>query len=332
MRADRLVATLLLLQARGRVTAAEVAAELEVSERTARRDLDALSMAGIPVYSQQGRGGGWSLIGGARTDLSGLSAPEARALFLVAGPSSVATPELKAALRKLVHALPEPLRRSAEAATSAVVVDPASWGQHAAPAPAHLGALQHAVVEGLQVVLGYEDRQRNATERVAHPLGLIAKGGVWYLVADTANGMRTFRVNRVRSVQLTGDAVERPDGFDLVETWNAIAADVEEKRTPFRTGAVIRRGQLWYLWGSMGNRLTVVGDVDDERVAIELRSVGPDVLAAEIAGFGGAIEVEDADVRRALARIGAELTAAFGRRAPPSRRRPARRTMPRHRR
>ena len=306
------MATLLLLQTKGRVTAAEVAAELEISERTARRDLEALSMAGIPVYSQQGRGGGWSLIGGARTDLTGLSGPEARALFLVAGPSSVATPELKTALRKLVHALPEPMRRSAEAASGAVVVDPASWGQHAAPAPPYLGDLQHAVVDGVQVVLGYEDRQRNTTERVVHPLGLIAKGGVWYLVANTANGMRTFRVNRVRSVQVTGDAVVRPDGFDLVETWNAIVADVEEKRTPYRTHAVIRRDELWYLWGSMGSRLTVVGDIDAEHVEVELRSVGPDVLAAEIAGFGSAVEVDDPAVRRALARIGAELTAAFG--------------------
>ena len=93
MRADRLVATLLLLQARGRVTAAEVAKELEVSLRTARRDLEALSVAGIPVYSQTGRGGGWSLVGGARTDLSGLTAAEARALFLVAGPSAAVTRE-----------------------------------------------------------------------------------------------------------------------------------------------------------------------------------------------------------------------------------------------
>ncbi|HEX4903926.1 MAG TPA: WYL domain-containing protein [Acidimicrobiales bacterium] len=312
MRADRLVATLLLLQTKGRVTAAEVAAELEISERTARRDLEALSLAGIPVYSQQGRGGGWSLIGGARTDLTGLTAPEARALFLVAGPSSVATPELKAALRKLVGALPEPMRRSAEAASTAVVVDPASWGEHATPPPPHLTELQHAVVEGLQVVLAYEDRQRNATERVVHPLGLIAKGGVWYLVADTANGMRTFRVNRVRAVTLTDDPVVRPDGFDLVETWNAIAADVEEKRTPFRTRATIRRHELWYLWGTFGNRLTVTGDVDAEVVEIELRGHGPEALAAEIAGFGSAIDVEDTDVRRALARIGAELTAAFG--------------------
>ena len=92
VRADRLVATLLFLQARGRVTAAEVATELEVSVKTARRDLEALSIAGIPVYSQPGRGGGWALVGGARTDLSGLTAAEARTLFLVAGPSSAASP------------------------------------------------------------------------------------------------------------------------------------------------------------------------------------------------------------------------------------------------
>src|SRR6185503_17075411 len=97
MRADRLVATLLVLQARGRVTAAELAEELEVSERTARRDLEALAMAGVPVYSQAGRGSGWSLIGGARTDLSGLTGAEARALFLLAGPSAPATPPVKAA-------------------------------------------------------------------------------------------------------------------------------------------------------------------------------------------------------------------------------------------
>ena len=96
MRADRLVATLLLLQSRKRVTAADVAAELEVSVRTARRDLEALSAAGIPVFPQAGRGGGWELVGGARTDLSGLTADEARTLFMVAGPEAAATPELKA--------------------------------------------------------------------------------------------------------------------------------------------------------------------------------------------------------------------------------------------
>ena len=128
MRADRLVATLLILQARGRVTAAELAEELEVSLKTARRDLEALAIAGLPVYSQPGKGGGWQLLGGARTDLSGLTAAEARTLFLVAGPSSSLPPEGKAALRKLVRALPETFRAEAEAAQAAVVLDPTRWG------------------------------------------------------------------------------------------------------------------------------------------------------------------------------------------------------------
>src|SRR5882757_7075036 len=165
MRADRLVALLMLLQTRGHVTAREVAEELEVSERTARRDLDALGLAGLPIYSQQGRNGGWQLLGGARTDLSGLTAAEARALFLVAGPSSTATPKVKAALRKLVSALPEPFRESAELATNAVVVDPADWGRSATerPPPRHLEAIQQAVVEGEQVTLGYVARDGATT-------------------------------------------------------------------------------------------------------------------------------------------------------------------------
>src|SRR3954453_13467414 len=156
MRADRLVAILLLLQARTQVTVAEVAAELEISERTARRGLDPLGMAGLPVYSQPGRNGGWRLAGGGRTDLSGLTAAETRALFLVAGPSSAsatATPQVKAALRKLVRALPEPLRSGAEAASQAVVVDPSGWDDRIPrrPAPPFLDDVQRAVVDGEQV-------------------------------------------------------------------------------------------------------------------------------------------------------------------------------------
>jgi predicted DNA-binding transcriptional regulator YafY len=179
MRADRLVAALLVLQARGRVTASELADELEISERTARRDLESLALAGIPVYSQRGRGGGWALVGGARTDLSGLTAAEARTLFLVAGPASNATPEVKAALRKLVRALPAPMRAGAQAAAAAVVLDPSSWDRAAVSPPAHLAPLQRAVVDGVQVELGYTDRDRSDSERTVHPLGLVAKGSVW---------------------------------------------------------------------------------------------------------------------------------------------------------
>src|SRR3984957_8534621 len=231
VRADRLVATLLFLQSRGRATVAEVALELEVSPRTARRDLAALAMAGVRVYSQAGRGGGWSLVGGARTDLSGLNAAEARALFLVAGPGA-ATPEVKAALRKLVRALPETFRASAESAGGAVIIDASDWDRLPVDLPVHLAALQQAVVDGVQVRLDYAGRDREPGERVVHPLGLVAKRQTWYLIADTDAGMRTFRVNRVRAVELTDQPVQRPAGFDLAQTWQTVLSTIDERRTP----------------------------------------------------------------------------------------------------
>jgi predicted DNA-binding transcriptional regulator YafY len=290
-----------------------VAEELEVSERTARRDLEALAMAGIPVYSQQGRGGGWSLLGGSRTDLSGLTAAEAQALFLVAGPSSAVTPEVRAALRKLVRALPEPFRAEAEAASAAVVVDPASWGR--APrtwTPPHLPALQRAVVGGEVVRLGYTGREGAATERPVHPLGLVAKGSVWYLIAGTAAGLRTFRVSRVTSVAPTGEPVERPDGFDLAETWRAIAEEVDERRAPFRARAFVAPELAPIVRDNFGKRLRWVGDAPDGRVEVDVGSQDAWILAAELAGYGSRIEVvSPPEVRARLAELGAELLATY---------------------
>src|SRR3954471_9664848 len=241
MRADRLVAILLLLQARGQVTAGEVAAELEISERTARRDLDALGMAGLPVYSQQGRNGGGGR-GGGRTDLSGLTAQEAQALFLVAGPSSSATPEVKAALRKLMRALPEGFRDHAQAASGAVVVDPGGWDRapgSGPPTPPLLDVVQQAVIEGSQLELAYIARDGEATTRVIHPLGLATKGPQWYLVADTTRGLRTFRVDRMQTVVATGERVVRPDGFDLADAWRMITGKVDELRAPLRARVLL---------------------------------------------------------------------------------------------
>ena len=116
------------MQSRGRVTAAELAAEAGVSVATARRDLEALSAAGVPVYPQAGRGGGWQLIGGARTNLSGLSAPEAHALFTLAGPAAEVSEQAKTALRKLVRALPATFRADAESAARTTIIDPSRWG------------------------------------------------------------------------------------------------------------------------------------------------------------------------------------------------------------
>jgi len=288
MRADRLVAILLLLQTRGQVTAAEVAAELEVSERTARRDLDALGMAGLPIYSRQGRNGGWQLLGGARTDLTGLTSDEARALFLVAGPSSTATPEIKAALRKLVRALPETFRSHAEAASTAVVRDPNAWGTTAPlrPTPTHLDAVQRLVIEGEQAMLGYVDRERNTTERTVHPLGLATKGQTWYLVADTSNGLRTFRVDRIASVASTGAPVVRPHGFVLADAWKLIADEVDKRRSPVWARGSADPPLLWILRGALGNRLQIGGATADGRVEIEVRGRTARALSARSPATG----------------------------------------------
>jgi predicted DNA-binding transcriptional regulator YafY len=316
VRADRLVAVLLLLQARGHVTAAEVATELEVSERTARRDLEALGMAGVPVYSRPGRGGGWQLVGGARTDLTGLTAAEARALFLVAGPSSSATPQVKTALRKLVRALPEPFRADAEAAATAVVVDPTSWGRpvRSRATPRFLDDLQRAVVEGEQVVLGYVAREGAASTRLVHPLGLATKGTAWYLVADTAAGFRTFRVDRVAAVEPTGDAVVRPEDFDLEAAWRLITETVDQRWATFTAHATATPDIVPVLRMVLGNQVRIGPAGVTGRVEVEIGASDVRVLAGVIAGFGDALIVRDPpELLEHLARIGAELTQVYAR-------------------
>jgi predicted DNA-binding transcriptional regulator YafY len=287
-----------------------------VSERTARRDLEALGMAGLPIYSQQGRGGGWQLAGGGRTDLSGLTAAEARALFLVAGPSSSATPEVKAALRKLVRALPEDFRPSAEAVATSVVVDPSGWDAPARSAPhrtpPHLDAVQRAVVEGEQVVLGYVARDRASTTRTVHPLGLAAKGTVWYLVADTEAGLRTFRVDRVTSVEPTGEPVVRPDGFELTEAWRLISDQIEERRAPVRARAWAVPDIVPVCRWVLGTRVRIGPAGPDGRIEVELRGHSLQSLAGEIAGFGASVDVQEPpELRTLLADIGNQLTKAY---------------------
>lgn len=314
MRADRLVATLLLLQARKRVTAAEVAAELEVSERTARRDLDALSAAGIPVYALPGRGGGWELIGGARTDLSGLTADEAKTLFLVAGPAAAATPELKSALRKLVRALPEPFRERAETVAKSVVIDPNAWGKARSPAqPPYLDALQTALANGEQVQLGYADRAGKTSTRTVHPLGLAMKGTVWYLVANTDAGLRTFRVWRVSSVQPTGEPVVRPPDFDLDREWQRIVANVDELRTPVWVDAIADADVVPVLRWIYDRQVTIDDEArPDGRVAVRIGAQNVRWVVAQIAGFGRRIEVVGpAEAVSELRRIAAELVATY---------------------
>ncbi|MGY1666318.1 helix-turn-helix transcriptional regulator [Geodermatophilus sp. SYSU D00696] len=313
MRADRLVAALLLLQARGRVTAASLARELEVSVATARRDLEALSAAGIPVYPQAGRGGGWRLIGGARTDLSGLTGPEARALFLLLGPASSAAPAARSALRKLLQALPGAFRTDAAAAAEAVVVDPAGWGERARERP-EVALLMDAVVGRRVVEFDYTGRGAAPTRRRAEPWGLVDKDGTWYLVAGTPAGRRTFRVDRIGAPVVTGAAFERPADLDLPRAWDEVAGEVERRRS-LVTATVRAPAHLAAVLGDrFGRHCAVVGGPDGDG-CVQLRVAAHTVrsVAEQLAGFGAAVEVvEPTAVRAELAAIGGELVRRHG--------------------
>jgi len=323
MRADRLVAIVLLLQTHSQLTVDDLAARLEVSERTIRRDLEGLSGAGVPVYAQRGRGGGWALLGGHRINLSGLTAAEAEALFLVAGPNALVgvgvDPGVKSALRKLLAALPAPMREQAAAAGSAVLVDPAAWGR-TSDQPAHLDLLRKAVVAGVQVDITYaKPRQAPAIRRV-HPYGLVSKAGIWYLLAGAEAGLRTFRVSRVRAAAVTDEPVERPEDFDLAEAWESVQSDFPARAYEGGVTAelLVEPGAVRYVsavlsrWANLKER--PAGDAHGAWLGYTASFPNPDVAAAELVRFGRRIEVVGPpEVRAALARLGEELVAAYGR-------------------
>jgi len=313
MRADRLVAALLLMQSRGRVTATELASQLEVSVATARRDLEALSAAGIPVYPQPGRGGGWSLVGGARTDLSGLSATEAQALFLLVGPAAAVSDEAKAALRKLVQALPQTFRADAEAAASATMIDPTRWGERDRSRPAMVDQLQAAVIRQRKVRLTYTNSARVRSTRLIDPWGLVDKDETWYLIAGTEQGQRTFRVDRILEAEPTGQPAARPDDFALASAWEQVVGEVEQRRSRTWATVLIDARFVPILRDHFGRHCHTDGQLGDGRARVRIAAPTPLDIARNLAGWGATIEViEPHSVQAELARIGAQLAGQYG--------------------
>jgi predicted DNA-binding transcriptional regulator YafY len=222
MRADRLLSILLLLQARQRQTARELAQRLEVSERTILRDMSALGSAGIPVRAERGAGGGWMLLDSYRTTLTGLKEAEMHALFLARPPRLLADLGLEKAaevgLLKLLAALPSGSRRGAQDISQRIHVDVGGW-RRAEEATPQLSVLQEAVWQERRLRIVYQRGDESVVERVVDPLGLVAKGSVWYLVAGVAGEPRSYRASRVREAALLEERCARPDGFDLVAYW-----------------------------------------------------------------------------------------------------------------
>ncbi|WP_040163560.1 helix-turn-helix transcriptional regulator [Microbacterium gorillae] len=233
MRADRLVSLVLLLRQRGRMTASALAAELEVSTRTVLRDIEALSTAGVPVYVDRGRHGGFSLLPGFRTELTGLSPDEAVAL-ITAGRAHTdghfgMSASLAAAMLKVRDALPDAHRQGIEDASARFLVEPATdllsrpRAAEEIP-PAVLTAVRRAVVEGLRLRIEYAAPESPPTSRTVDPLGLVTVRGRAYLLATVVGADRTYRLSRVRAAEVLPDAAVRPADVDLAADWERRSA------------------------------------------------------------------------------------------------------------
>ena len=226
MRADRLLSILLLLQVHRRQTARELARRLEVSDRTIHRDMEALSAAGFPVFAERGSGGGWMLVEGYKTNLTGLNKDEIQALFLTKPLQLLADLGLDkasdAAMIKLSAALPSTHRDNAEHARQRIHIDITGWNRSDERVRL-LPVLQQAVWQERKLKFTYERAGCDPVERLSDPLGLVAKGSVWYLVAVVDGDARSYRVSRVLSAELTDEHCVRPKGFDLAEYWEQSA-------------------------------------------------------------------------------------------------------------
>jgi predicted DNA-binding transcriptional regulator YafY len=263
VRASRLLSILLTLTVRGRVSAAQLAGELEVSLRTIYRDVEALAAAGVPVYATRGRNGGFQLLDGYRTRLTGMTPDEADALFLSGLPGAAADLGLGSVLAatqlKLLAALPPELRDRAARIRDRFYLDAPGWLRENDASP-YLATVAEAVWTQRRIDVRYERANRAVGERVLDPLGLVLKAGTWYLVAvpapDDGRGPRTYRVSRVLAAAVRDQGFERPPGFDLERFW----ADYQrgyEKRVYSET-AVVRLSpagrELLFLIGTIAAR------------------------------------------------------------------------------
>jgi len=220
---------LLLLQSKGRASARQIAASLEVSERTIYRDLDSLSAAGIPVHAERGSGGGIVLSEGYRRALMQFREDEIRALFASATDALADVglgDNLRRALDKLAGGLTDVQRRAAHETRGRIHIDPRRWRQATQPREL-LSALRRATNENLRTLLHYRDRNGKVTERVVEPLGLVAKAGVWYLVSRYGDEMRVFRADRMLGLDVTDERFERPPSFDLDSYWREWSTEFE---------------------------------------------------------------------------------------------------------
>jgi len=320
MRSSRLLSILLLLQTRRQLTARELAEELEVSLRTIYRDVEALAAAGVPVYADQGRAGGYRLVDGYRTKLTGLTEQEAAALFLVGMPGPAAalglTEQTSGAELKLLAALAPDQRDRAGRLKHRFHLDMPAWYSEAEDSP-YLAGVAEAVLHDRRIKVLYRRWEApREVERVLDPYGLVLKNGSWYVVAAASGTIRTYRVSNILDLTATDEEFVRPPGFDLARHWQDHLDEFEQRR--FTGQAVVRiSAALVPRLGDLSAAVLlkasagVEPDADGNlTVAVPIESAGN--AARQFARFGAGIEVlEPAELRAELARLGKELSELY---------------------
>lgn len=318
MRASRLINILTTLQARGLVTATELSEENCVSLRTIYRDIDQLSLAGIPVYSERGPEGGYRLLDGYRVRLNGLSSKEAEALFLSGLPGPAADLGLGAVMasaeKKLAVALPEDLRKSAAAMRSRFHLDTIAWFGEGEQ-PTHLEAITDAVWNHKVVRMRYQTWRKEKTIET-QPLGLVLKGGAWYLVARSRDAMLTYRIARILDLIVTEETFEPPRDFDLAAHWRESTERLDAEMHP--NAARVRLSKwgaqmLPYFSSGYANRRMEMSEPGPDGWREATLPIGSTRQAAtEFLRLGPEIEVlEPQDLRDMMAEMAARMVALY---------------------
>jgi predicted DNA-binding transcriptional regulator YafY len=321
MRSDRLLSIMLLLQTHGQLSAAMLADRLEVSVRTVMRDVEALSASGVPIYTVRGPHGGIALLPGFRTDVTGLTADETRALFVLLSGTAHADlglgQAIGSALRKVMAALPAPQRPHADLASRRVLIDPARW-RGGPPRPVtDLTVLQQAVFTDRRLRLRYRHgRDNQVRSYTVDPYGLVNKAGVWYLVADHRGEPRLFRADRALSAAVLDEPARRRDGVELADAWDILRRRIDDVPVPLAVTVSVRRAVLARFLRVHEPDLAEPPPAgtapDPERVSVGLRFRS--LAAAEaLLAFGADAEVlAPAELRRVLAAKAAEAAARYG--------------------
>ncbi len=238
----------------------------------------------VVADAELGIGGGWSLAGGARTDLSGLSATEAQALFLLVGPAAAVSAEAKAALRKLVQALPQAFRADAEAAASTTMIDSTGWGERDRSRPEMVDQLQTAVIRQRKIRLSYANNAGVRSERLMDPWGLVDEDETWYLIAGTEQGQRTFRVDRILEAELADQPAARPDDFTLASAWKQVVGEVENRRSRTWATVLIEERFVPILRNHFGRHCHADSQLSDGRARVRIAAPSPRDIARNLAG------------------------------------------------